>query len=318
MRLTGLSAQESAEHEDGSLRGVVRELSLPSTHEHDVKTATLSHAPCATEQVFSSANKGFEGAAWLPVPGAPNEDGGYLLGLCEGNHCAGGKEGRDAGNGRIIVMEKQHVAIAPSAPDRRRRSLTDALPAANASDGCIWASVATIDVPRTAAFVDFSAIALRPLDETEGSTEVGVAIASQESAAVWLGKLKLGSGGLPSDFRLSEGRVYDFPRDGECRKVYCNIEVRGAGRGRAGTPARGAARGARHRRAPTVSRPTAPPRGRAARSARHTQGLAWQGYDKLVAASDQIKSKGRQDFRCWDKDQSVHTFLVPTDNMFGD
>ena len=65
--------------------------------------------------------------------------------------------------------------------------------------------------------------------------------------------------------------MYDFPRDSECRRVYCNIE-----------------------------------------------GVAWQGADKLVAASDQMKDGGRQDHRCWDKDQSIHLFLVPTDDILGD
>ncbi len=29
----------------------------------------------------------------------------YMLGLCEGNYCTGGKQGREPGNGRIIVSE---------------------------------------------------------------------------------------------------------------------------------------------------------------------------------------------------------------------
>ena len=31
----------------------------------------------------------------------------------------------------------------------------------------------------------------------------------------------------------------------------------------------------------------------------------------LVAASDKMKSKGRQDFRCMPKDQSLHLFMIP-------
>ena len=105
-----------------------------------------------------------------------------------------------------------------------------------------------------------------------------MAVSSQENAAVWLGRLKLNLGPKhggarpdPRAFTFSKGRVYDFPRDNDCRRVYCNIE-----------------------------------------------GVAWQGTDKLVAASDQMKDGGRQDFRCWDKDQSIHLFLVPTDDILGD
>ena len=36
------------------------------------------------------------------APGA----GAYLLGMCEGNHCVGGTEGKDAGNGRIVVARQ--------------------------------------------------------------------------------------------------------------------------------------------------------------------------------------------------------------------
>lgn len=29
---------------------------------------------------------------------------GYMLGLCEGNYCKGGSEGRERGNGRLVVF----------------------------------------------------------------------------------------------------------------------------------------------------------------------------------------------------------------------
>ena len=32
----------------------------------------------------------------------------FLLGLCEGNHCKGGVEGRDKGNGRIVLSQLEH------------------------------------------------------------------------------------------------------------------------------------------------------------------------------------------------------------------
>jgi len=30
----------------------------------------------------------------------------YVLGLCEGNYCAEGSKGREAGNGRVVVMQR--------------------------------------------------------------------------------------------------------------------------------------------------------------------------------------------------------------------
>lgn len=144
-----------------------------------------------------------------------------------------------------------------------------------ASSVCSRALTCSPSPPR-AAPQDYSAISIRPT--FDGSDDWAVAVSSQENAAVWLGRLKLNLGakhtGAPVDpdrFEFSKGRVYDFPRDNDCRRVYCNIE-----------------------------------------------GVAWHGEDKLVAASDQMKDGGRQDYRCWDKDQSVHLFLIPTDDILGD
>lgn len=33
--------------------------------------------------------------------------------------------------------------------------------------------------------------------------------------------------------------------------------------------------------------------------------------EMLMAVSDKMKSKGRQDFRCASKDQSIHAFVIP-------
>lgn len=44
--------------------------------------------------------QGFESIQYLHTPSGP-----VLLGMCEGNHCAGGARGKDPGNGRIIVSQ---------------------------------------------------------------------------------------------------------------------------------------------------------------------------------------------------------------------
>lgn len=43
----------------------------------------------------------------------------------------------------------------------------------------------------------------------------------------------------------------------------------------------------------------------------NVEGIHWINSDMLMAVSDKMKSKGKQDFRCFDKDQSVHVFVVP-------
>jgi hypothetical protein len=39
------------------------------------------------------------------------------------------------------------------------------------------------------------------------------------------------------------------------------------------------------------------------------EGIHWINDNMLIAVSDKMKS--RQDFRCFDKDQSVHVFTLP-------
>jgi hypothetical protein len=40
------------------------------------------------------------------------------------------------------------------------------------------------------------------------------------------------------------------------------------------------------------------------------EGIHWQDDDTIVAVSDAMKSHGKQDFRCWNKAQSVHVFRL--------
>ncbi len=62
----------------------------------------------------------------------------WLLGLCTGNHCAGGEYGRERGNGRIVVSRMKE--------DGSR---------------CAWMPQKVISIPATAAFSQFSGIAIR-------------------------------------------------------------------------------------------------------------------------------------------------------------
>ena len=121
-------------------------------------------------------------------------------------------------------------------------------------------------------FEDYSSLAL------DGDN---LAIASQASSRVWLGKINLArSDSLNAqgkyDYHLDPkevailsggGRVMGFPRDGECNVQYCNIE-----------------------------------------GIHFVEGSEGK---LLVAVSDRMKGQGRQDHRCLDKDQSMHLFSLP-------
>lgn len=41
------------------------------------------------------------------------------------------------------------------------------------------------------------------------------------------------------------------------------------------------------------------------------EGIHWIDDNTLLAVSDKMKSRGKQDFRCFEKDQSVHAFVLP-------
>ena len=43
----------------------------------------------------------------------------------------------------------------------------------------------------------------------------------------------------------------------------------------------------------------------------NVEGIHFMNDEMLMAVSDKMKSKGRQDFRCASKDQSIHAFVIP-------
>jgi hypothetical protein len=109
---------------------------------------------------------GYLGRAWLDFPlHGPNKglegltcvrraDRTHLLGLCEGNRCEDGEEGRRPGGGRIQVFQ------------RGRRH---------------WDHAGTIQLPAWLPFEDYSSVAVA------GDR---IAVVSQASSALWAGRLR--------------------------------------------------------------------------------------------------------------------------------
>jgi len=127
---------------------------------------------------FQRENKGFEGLSLVRHDGEE-----YLLGLCEGNDCDGKSMGRTPGNGRIKVF---------------------------ARDDDDFEYVASIALPRSLPFVDFSG-----MDVRDGN----LALVSQETSALWVGRLD------PASWRIQgDGEVYGFPTEPNGAVGYCNVE----------------------------------------------------------------------------------------------
>ena len=130
------------------------------------------------EFTFKSENKGFEAVAHVR-----RDDQDYLLALCEGNKCKCGSKGRKPGGGRVQVFEK-----------KKRR----------------WAHSATIALPTTLPFVDYSGM----------SIDYGrVAIVSQVNSMLWVGQFDEAAWTWRED-----GQLYEFPRSGSGEIRYGNIE----------------------------------------------------------------------------------------------
>src|SRR5688500_9279997 len=103
----------------------------------------------------------------------------YVLALCEGNDCRGRRKQRKRGRGRIHVLESR--------------------------DGMRY-SIASTKLPRHVNFKDFAGLALR------GDR---LAVVSQESSRVWIGRLRAGQWII-----TGRGRIYDFPRTKKGKKLY--------------------------------------------------------------------------------------------------
>ena len=127
---------------------------------------------------FQRENKGFEGLSLIRHEGQE-----YLLALCEGNDCDGKSVGKRPGNGKIKVF---------------------------ARDGDGFEYLASMDLPRSLPFVDYSG-----MDVRDGA----LAVVSQESSALWVGTLD------PQNWRIQgDGDVYSFPKEIDGAVGYCNLE----------------------------------------------------------------------------------------------
>ncbi len=127
---------------------------------------------------FDKRNRGFEGLIAVRW-----QDRNYLLALCEGNGGHGGRKGRTPGHGRIHVLKQA---------------------------GAVWKSVATIALPPSVKFEDYSSMSLRG---------TRLAVISQKTSRLWIGTLRL------RDWSITgSGDLYDFPRSKKGKPKYCTLE----------------------------------------------------------------------------------------------
>jgi len=127
---------------------------------------------------FEKRNTGFEGLSAVRYKGRD-----WLLALCEGNRCRAGRKGKKPGGGRIHVLQRA---------------------------GRGWKPAATIALPSSVQFEDYSAVSLRG---------TRIAVVSQCSSRLWIGKLRF------QDWTITgRGTIYGFPKTKKGRPKYCTLE----------------------------------------------------------------------------------------------
>ena len=131
---------EAMKHPDGTFKGAIEEYDA----------GWRFKARRWVDYPFEKRNTGFEGLASVEFRGEQ-----YLLALCEGNACRGGRKSKK-GRGRIQVLQRR---------------------------GQMWHPVEQIKLPRHVQFKDYAGLAFR---------NGRLAVVSQESSRVWVGRLRPG------------------------------------------------------------------------------------------------------------------------------
>jgi len=147
--------------------------------ELDADTAFVSQSQ--TDTIFKHANKGFEGGAWLKV-----SDKEYLLALCENNNCK--DDDSPAGEGRVQLLTWV---------------------------GGVWSTQQTLKLPESAAFLNYSDLAL----QNNGDGTYAVLVVSRKSSALWRGTLSTSGWAF-----TGSNTFYAFPRTAEGALAYCSVE----------------------------------------------------------------------------------------------
>lgn len=194
---------------------IIMEIRITEPESTEAKASYHIVEVCPGSTKFDGLSKGFEGAVSII-----GKDGvQYLLGLCEGNFCKDGKQGKSPGNGRVVVMKYRPVGGPDNDGDSDGDADGDSDHDGDGHDGCMWKAVAVLEIPESAYFLDYSSIALHHLSQT-------VAISSQENGQIWVGQLHGGSNGEfdPQTAHFKSGAVYDFPWTSNCERQYCNVE----------------------------------------------------------------------------------------------
>ena len=159
---------EAEKHPDGTYKALIDECD----EEAQFKKRRWVDVP------FDKRNSGFEG-----LHAVRREGRDYLLALCEGNRCRGGRKGRQPGGGRIHVLQRA---------------------------GTVWKSMASIALPPSVRFEDYSAVSIR------GNR---IAVISQQTSRLWIGSLRF------RDWTITgRGTIYDFPSTKKGKPKYCTLE----------------------------------------------------------------------------------------------
>jgi len=273
--------RESVEHfnnasQSSTFHAVIEELSL-SNDDYDIMTQ------CPSEFSFEGTSKGIEGVISLE-----DTNGDLIIfGLCEGNHCSE-KYKFDIGNGRLVAMKKKQVAVSISI-DTTVQDVDN--------DEGRTTGLATLEKERKKKkkkaenkddFNDvipqdsdcyWETLRVIPVPSSANFMDYS-AIAINENGRVVISsqeesKVWIGQlKGLTEDGRVDSLDSLAF--DESFGKVY-----------------------------------SFPKSHECETIYCNIEGIHFINDEMLLAVSDKMKSRGKQDFRCFEKDQSIHAFVLP-------
>eukprot|EP01084_Bolivina_argentea_P115156 204840_1 len=175
---------------------------------YDDKSTYDVTSACVMDYDMPSDNKGFEGLGLVEIDGTE-----YLVGQCEGNHCASGSKGRDSGNGQWVLFDVAPVSVFE---DEDYQYLLDV------GIECVYKPLGQFELPSYVDFEDYSDFAFKA---KPGINRYDVVIISQASSMLWVGEVEWDlEDGPDFDVNKDDGTLLEFPKRYDCETVFCNVE----------------------------------------------------------------------------------------------
>ena len=166
----------------------------------------IEEQTCAVQFMAKTDNKGFESLSLVQI-----DANDYFIGLCEGNYCGSGDEGRESGNGRAVLFEFEASELTNN---------SDYGYLMDAGIDCLYKTIETFELPSFLNFSDYSAMNFHSI----GNNQFDAVFVSQSDSLFWFGSVELSlEPGIVFDLD-KETELIAFPKNGNSEMIFCNVE----------------------------------------------------------------------------------------------